>query len=708
MRTSTTRHRRLRATTTLGVALVLLSTSAAQAASSPATGHASTSLVGVDLTVSGPIEQTLTVADIGTLATIDGDHAANPTDGPFARAGVVGAVLNGTSFGTAEVTSNGTNTQTAPGVELGDLLGGADLVAILTQAAELTATANAEQAEAVVSGVTGELEVLLGALGVDLDVSTITSSVDQGGASATQGIQITDLGVRLGDLVPVDLLAQLPLSDVLDLLASVGIEAPAVQDVLDLIAAGVADIGLANVDVAAASAALDDGVAALADAVDAHALAASAVGAAEATLVAAQAAVDALPLLADVTTLQAAVAAIDTSDPVGGLTALVTAIADTGTAGISCTLDAPDAGTLAAVTSALSTCLATTYATVAGAAGHLVAAQGVFDATSAALGEATDVLVAAVAAIEALADALTTALLDLTAAISLLAGDAPDLSGVIDDIVALLDELAATSLVEVGAIAVDVSAVATNSVDTSGGALSCSGATVSVLGEVVASAPACTEGIDVVTDALAGLTGALSPVTDVLSELPLAVPTTGIELSMFGTAATSLTSEDDLQTASATLEVLRLNVPSLQLLPCTELATLCNVGLPDLDALVGDVVLTVTSTIEDVQSELADAGISDLSAVQAELDALIAQVNAIADAEALLDTVLDAINLADFGTLGAAVTTPGLNLVIDPTSTASFRGARADLPATGGGHVLLGVGLMAVAVLLRRPSLGRA
>lgn len=225
------------------------------------------------------------------------------------------------------------------------------------------------------------------------------------------------------------------------------------------------------------------------------------------------------------------------------------------------------------------------------------------------------------------------------------------------------------------------------------------------------------------TDGLVGqVAGAVEGLLDLLGDADGEVG-----LTLFG--GETQTSESATSEAIAVLEVLSLHVPSI------------TIGLDSvfegLEGLLDD--LRLSDLVSDVEGELEElrgilAGELDLldevdtilgdTDLLGEASTIVATVDGVLEEGGILDLLADLIaelgdridSLVDLDVV--SVTTPSLDLVIDPTVTASYTpGAPADdgptapapddpsdpaLPATGGGMALLGLLLIAGAVMLRR------
>lgn len=308
-------------------------------------------------------------------------------------------------------------------------------------------------------------------------------------------------------------------------------------------------------------------------------------------------------------------------------------------------------------------------------------------------------------------------LTDVLASINTLTGLVVDydealggLEGLLDAILALLDDLANAPLLGVTAFDIGVNATATDSVDTSSATVLCDELTVTVLTEDFTT-PSCADGLSLVGDVAAQVTGAVSGVADLLES---ALPIEGLgdlRFDVFANLVRDVSEADGVVTATAGLDLLDMQIPSLTLDP-----DLVTSGL-DLDVLglLDDLLETLTDVTTALEGVVGIEGISVLvqditdaigdTETEGSLRALIQDVN---------DTIAGLLAELPFGTLDVAFTTPGIALTIDPTSTASFQpGSPAtpgapdpddgpELPVTGGGLALLGLLAISGAATMRR------
>lgn len=652
--------------------LPLVGASAASSAASTPMGTASTSVSALSLEIDGGsvlpgVDVSLELLEGGTYASTD---PAGPRGGPFAAAQMTPLAIGDETFGAVEARSDG------DAAARGALV---DESGVTVAPVSATAEANAARARASLDASVAEVVALAGSLGIGVDLATNTSHVDDSAASARQGLLVSGIDLELGDLVPLDVLEQLPLDTILDLLASLDVGVPAVD---------------------AAIAAVEDAVVALDDAVAAVESAGAAVSSPLADVA------DLGALVADLEDILTTLGAVDVvGDPVGALATLTGVVDSLATLGIDCGVS-PDLLSLATDLADLVGCVTA----------ERDASQALLVDAVVAVEAAVDVLVGAVAGVEAAVDDLLTALVDLEA--------------LLGEITGLLDDLAGSELLAVGVIDVSVTAVATDTVEGSSATLVCEPVAVTVLTQEIVS-PSCEEVAGAVEDLQDTLDAALAELEAILGALPVDLPDAPASVRLFPNAGTTVMRDGDHVTAQAILEILEIDVRSLTLDPALVTGTL-------LDVDVSDVVATVQTVVGDVLDELQATQL--LRGVGTLLDAAVGTVTAIDTSaiEALVQDVIDLLAGLDLdGTLSEALTTPSVSLSIDPTSTARFAapattggggdggddggdddgdgtdgspttpgtdgGDDPTLPSTGGGATLLGlVALAGALTLLRR------
>lgn len=692
----------------LALSLVAAETAPAETSS----GTASTSLLGAEVSLTGPFATPLTrILDVDTSATTEGT--------PRATASVVPIELaDGTTVGEAGASSDGQESTSSDGVALTDLGGALDLA---VSPIEMSATASADRALATIGAATAQLDDLLGALGLDLNTAGVTSLVASDGASATQGLQVSGLSLDLGALgLDAEVLATLGLGDILDLLGALPGLLPA-----DLPDVAAIFTQLDELDVALA--ALPDVAAPAQDSLDQLVLIETVLD--EGEVAALDEALSALtPLLGmDVTVLlgeltdPGLVAALDSVGcPLGSLTVaddLAQALDDA----IQCVTDA-----LIVIRDGLS-------------AGEVEGLVGV-DAADllATLNSLSDDLLAA---LPAELDAVVTHLDGLTA----LVGDILTLIEGLEDLLAelsdgdLLERAANLDLLSVGAFNVGTSAVARDTVADSSATVLCDAVDVTVLGEAFAT-PDCSEALDGLPDVTGAIAAAVAELAGVLNTLPLGdlVEVGELRANVFTDVVEQVTDTAGVVTATAGFDLLDLAVPSVTLDPSQVTSTLDDLTLPDVVGPIENVLADLT-VLSDQLAVLGGLGedVGAFTAIVADAEDRLATLTTPLTEDLEVDTVVGLAEGLGLGTLVDEITTPGLTLLIAPTSTATFQAAASDgtgapapepttpatdptptpdpapaptptpapeptLPSTGGGLALMGLLALAGAGSLRR------
>ncbi len=639
----------------LGAGVVALSLIAAEGtAATPAVGTASSSLDAVTLTVTGVDLPAVTLLQAGTFASTDPDAPGNILDAPWASASIAPVLIDGVAQGGHEATSDGSSSGSSEAV---DVAGVASMAPVT-----VAATATAESARATIGAAEGSLAVLTDALGVTVSSLGVDSVVDANGASNSQGIAVSGLDLTLGDLLPADLLAALPIDVLVDLLAQLPIDAPDVQAIADAVTQLAASLQAGVDAVIATSGSIEESVAALEDAV--------------ADFDAQQAIADTLE--ADLADAEAALTNLEAN-----VTAAVAAAADVAnsTAGLACVTNNPlDPAAAAACIAALQ---ADADAAVTAAQAALAAGTDTVDQLTADLAEATSLLAPLAQVVDTLTDLVNELVATLVDLVNALLADLGDLVGALTNLntslADIVDGLADTTLLGVGNLELTMSAIAGATADASSAGIVCDLSGLVVAG-VDLGGGSC-EG-----DSLTGsLTAALGSLDSVLGALPLVgelVPTVSIDLMSL---SSSVTEADGVVTSTATVVPMVIDLPSVTLDP----AAIVDGLLSDLTGLLDGLVagLPTSDLLAGVGLDAAAATITDLTGVQ---------VPQITDLQA---TVADIVAQLPLGDDLLAFTTPGFNLQIDPTSTATFAPGTAaapaptpestPLPATGGGAVLL-------------------
>ncbi|MBW3664808.1 MAG: hypothetical protein KY469_17045 [Actinobacteria bacterium] len=230
-----------------------------------AVGTALTDMTAVEFEVHGLDVPSVTIADIATYASTDTNAAENVigNGAPFALADILPVVVGDQAIGAIQARSNGANSNS--GSALAQTLG---LLDVEINPAKVTAAATAQEATAVAELATAQIESVADVLGLDFEVNTagIASRVTQGSASASQGLEVTGVNVTLGDLLPADLLGQLPLGTLMALLEALPVDVSVdVEAMVDAITGAVDAVATAVAGLTEASAALADAVAAALD-----------------------------------------------------------------------------------------------------------------------------------------------------------------------------------------------------------------------------------------------------------------------------------------------------------------------------------------------------------------------------------------------------------------------------------------------------------
>ena len=598
----------------LTVALLLSVSGAASAATPPASTGATTATAGASeatVDLGGVVLADLLDQSLGT-ATAQATTAGQ-TPASLARAALAGG---------REITLSSADGGQVPAQQV-DLagLGSVRLGGLVADADDTSATAAVEA-----------LRAQLAPLGLQLgsQVGQFVASADAEETIARNAIELSGLSVSLSDLLGEELLAQLPLSVLLDL------------------------GGLLNLDLGGLGAGDLD---ALIEQLDAGRALAGQVDAARAAVTSAQAAVTAAEqqLAQAQAQATAAAAAVDAQQQV--VTNLQNQIG-----GVACTL----VPALCTQLEAAQTELARLQAQAASAQQAVTTATSALATARAALGPAQDALNALIAQVDGLLDTLT----ELLAAL-----DGLDLDALLDR---LREGLDGVELLGVDAIALTVSSVAAER--TSAATAGCRVEGVRVAGQAV----------DVETcDALSGVLDDLTTeILALLEVLPIAAGQLEVPGVVTLTApAVSVTepdaARDGAQIAEARASGLGLQVAAL------DLADLASV----------DLLTPVTSFVEDALPDLAALPGVDTAALEAALDALVAQVSAlpVGDLTGLSTPELAlrpaaVLAASEFGT---AVTGPGVTPDGGGTGTPGTpTGETPTLPATGGG---IGVALLALA-----------
>jgi hypothetical protein len=207
-------HRRvIAAFTVLLLALLPTAASAETAAQAERNqGTASTSLELLSLEVEGTLAallgslRSLSVATGSAFASIDAATARNPRGRPYAESGITLPVV-----GTVSASSDGPSQQSGRQSALPGGLGS-------VTSGVLQATADAASAQALLDLLSGQLSLPVGGATAALSGEGVAATVDGASALARNGVVLRDVSLRLGDLLPADLLAALPLEVLLQLI----------------------------------------------------------------------------------------------------------------------------------------------------------------------------------------------------------------------------------------------------------------------------------------------------------------------------------------------------------------------------------------------------------------------------------------------------------------------------------------------------------
>lgn len=404
--------------------------------------------------------------------------------------------------------------------------------------AEYAVESDDQQATALLGALGGEVTTPLG-LGASLESQRLSTTAGPDATAGALALSVTGLEISLGDLLPADLLDQLPLDVVLDLLDQLGL--PLSTDILGqlgdldaLVSTLQSSIGSAEdlLDVQNQLAAIADGNAAVDSAL--AALDSALAGQAQATQ---------------------QLAAVESQ--IAQLTSQI---------GVLEAIPLPLPGQLAEL---------------AQLQGQLSTLQGQLPALQSAVGAATAAVDQAQAALDGVLAGLgLDDLLDqLTALEDLLGGllgtldgllDDVDLDSLLDDLLGLLD----VPLVEIGSVELVLDTLA--DATASAGTVTCEAGGIRLLGQ------------DVPTPSCDDLTGVLSTVTDLLDGVLDVLPVAGVlpEISLTGPTQTAsgagVPNAEGITEAIAGVTALSLDIESVELTAITD-------GLvPELSGLIGD------------------------------------------------------------------------------------------------------------------------
>ncbi|HEX9889639.1 MAG TPA: hypothetical protein VGA69_09195 [Nitriliruptorales bacterium] len=680
----------LRRTTTALLASVLaLSLIAATEPTAPR-GTASTSLTALELGVTGV--PGVTVVDLGSYASTDTDLVRNAigNGSPFGWVAINPVALGETVFGATEARSDAQNNVTTELVSASDPAG---LVSALVNPVGLSATADATSAVGAAQAATAQLSALNQALGLVVNTTGVVSSVSDTAATATQGLRVEGLDIDLGDLVPLDVLALLPIDVLIELLDQLPVGVPDIEGIVDTALDAVDDAEAAAAAITGAGEQLATDLVALADANQVLADAEAVLAAAQDAEATAQAALDAA--------------------------AVTLAAAQAVAAEIANDLDSLDA--VALLTKYGTQCVGATVLTIVtcveglldDAQAAVATAQADVDAAQAALNDAVDAVQAVVADVQTAqdaVDALQAAINTVVDALQQLVDDVIDaLIGLVDALTTLegslgdvVAALADGDILSVGAIDIGVVANSIGTIEGSSATVGCSPVPIEVLGLHVAT-PDCSNPLTSVSSLANAITGSIQGLLQTLPVVQDVLPEVSIEV--FPVVQESVVQDGDYVTATAHVVPLDVALGSVTIDPANLVSGLLATLAAQVDALVAAAI--------PADEDVADLGLP--AEITDTLAAVRDQLPEVSDLQALLDAVLallpDGLDLP-------TVATPAIDLRVDPTSASSFApgapgspdtsgpapapGDDPSLPTTGGGLALLGLLSLGGAISLRR------
>lgn len=656
------------------LALTLVATAAEGA--TPAHGTASSALNAVTLTVTGVAGvPAVSLLDVGTLATTNPDAAGNLLGANFASALVTPATIGGAAQGEQGSRSDESSQATTQGVDLGGLglpVGGVVApINIVTEASE-------EGARAAIGAATAQLSVLTDLLGLEITSAGVDSIVNATSASQSQGITVGGLDVTLGDILPAELLAELPIDVLLDLLAQLPVGAPDVQAIVDAVTSLVTDVEQGVTGIVGAATGIDSGIAAITSAVQ--------------NMADQQAIVDGL-------NVDEAAAQLAVTNAATNVTAAVTAASNVAgsLAGLACVSD--NLLNPAAATACIAALQSTANAAVTAAQAAAAAATATADQLATDLAAASSLL----APLASTVNVLTAYVNDLVAQLVTLVGNLVDtitdllaaltnLSGSLGDVI---EGLLNAPLLGLGNIDLSMAAVARDTVENSTASVTCALSGLVIAGVDLGGGD-CT-GSDL-TGSLAGAVGSLQAALGALPVVGSVLPNVSVQLMQM---SSSVTEADGMVTSTSSAVPMVINLPSIDIDPAGLLdGLLAQLSTDLLDDLLAQL---------PVPAELSGLGLNGAAdqitaMLGGDMTELLNLEGLVANATALLP---DGLGLT-------ALTTPGFNLSIDPTSTATFTAGSAGpsapapggtdpLPVTGGGAVVLAaLGLTGAWSLRRR------
>ena len=496
---------------------------ATQAANTGASGI-NVSLPSVQVTDPLGGNRSVSLGSITLSAQSDPTLAAALSLGSLAA---LGQTVPGVSYSSAQGTKSGN--VTVP-VNAGPVTGSVGLVNYLVQAANGTATAKLE-------ALTGQLSAAPLGLSAALGPNGLASTVTPTGSSSTIGLTSPGLALKLSDILPANVLGQLPLGVLLNLLQGLHLQLPSTL--------GGALTQLENVVLGVQTLSTD-----LTNLANAQATVASLSGS-NAAVTAAQSAVTAAE--AAVTTAQTAVTTAQskrTQDQ-------ATQSSDQSTVNTACLVP------LSLACSTAQTALTAINGVVTTDQTNLTSAQSTLTTDQANLATAQAALTAAISAAAAPGSPLATAEGLVTTLTNTINGLLSQLQGILNglpNLTSLLQQLTAAlgngPLLQVGNMAVALSSAANSHSGT--GTVTCTLGSASVLGVAVA-APTCAD----LSRLLSGIDGQLAGVLGLLpSGVKPSVTIDGLQPTSQGSAAPSSTGATS---ASAGISALHLGIAPISL-----------------------------------------------------------------------------------------------------------------------------------------------
>ncbi|MDQ3974610.1 MAG: hypothetical protein M3276_09835, partial [Actinomycetota bacterium] len=571
-------------------------------------GTADTTLDLLNLTLEGlPVAiDGVSLAQLRSFASIDDDPTLNGLGNgrPFALASV--ALPGGQQEAARSDGDTGRDAQSAqlPGGVGGVTVGG------------MSAVADATSARALVSALSGTLSAGLAGISAAVPNSGVTAVADHTASTATNGAVLSGLSLGVSDLVPLEILEQLPLETLLRLVDELNlpIDLPADLDVLrgqlDQLVEQLADVLAVAGEIDTVQDELANLTTQLTEAVAAVATLQQSVTDLRDALVAAEGEVAAVQAELDTALADAAAAESALDEAEAALQTLETQL------GIACDVlpGTPGCAQAVADVAAATTALDDANTAVVDTTDRLEAVQADADDAQAlldaALGDLSDA--------QALVNTLDGAIDDLQDTLDGLIGQLQDLlddllalieSIDLDDLSALVDELvdglAGGEILGIDQVVVGVRSIA----DDAGSEATalCSVQGVRVLGQVQA-VDTCAQ----LQDTLASVTAAIS---DLLSSLPVlggALPADVVRVAGLTTEATPADQrQGDYYVANSGVRALELGVEPIEL-----------------TQVVDGLVAEIQGVIDDVLGQVDSLGVSvvDASALEAALEDLLAQL----------------------------------------------------------------------------------